>query len=396
MRRSILWAEVFAEAEDSENEGNVIQQDIIKIKKTNLSKSKPSKGISQFLVSTEEAMMSAPLKPHHSNLPEDELKAIKELALLQKQRKITIKPNDKDGGQSVMDTPDYIEKMEKHLNAMVIDEQGLEQKYYEPSGPIEVSRDYGIIQNFLEKSAEEGIISKKDAINLLPEEPREARLYGMPKTHKGIKQGETLPDCRPVVAGSGSNTESISLAIDLEAKHMVPKLDSYWQDTPHALRDIRNENEKGPQPHNTIPVTMDVVGMYNNIGHEEGMKAFRDALNSAQFCPNPVLPTEFLMTLLRFVLTMNVFIFNGSFYHQLWGTAMGTRVAPTYACIFMGFLEISMLGAWMGTKLRMYRRYIDDGFFLWDGTEKELIQFIQHCNNFHPSSHLSIVLSQNL
>ena len=33
----------------------------------------------------------------------------------------------------------------------------------------------------------------------------------------------------------------------------------------------------------------------------------------------------------------------------------------------------------------MYRRYIDDGFFLWDGTEEELKQFIQHCNNFHPT-----------
>ena len=63
---------------------------------------------------------------------------------------------------------------------------------------------------------------------------------------------------RPVVAVSGSNTENISFAIDREAKEMVPKLDSYWQDTPHALRDIKEENDKGPQPPNTIPVTMDI------------------------------------------------------------------------------------------------------------------------------------------
>ena len=44
-----------------------------------------------------------------------------------------------------------------------------------------------------------------------------------------------------------------------------------------------------------------------------------------------------------------------------------------------------MLGAWAGTNLRMYRRYIDDGFFLWDGTEEELKEFIQHCNSFHPT-----------
>ena len=131
-----------------------------------------------------------------------------------------------------------------------------------------------------------------------------------------------------------NNTELISLAIYKEAKLMVPKIDSYWQDTPHALRDIQKESENGPQPSNTIPVTMDVVGMYNNIGHDEGMKSFQEALNNSKFRPNPVFPTASLMILLSFVLTMNVFIFNGYYFHQLWGTAMGTRVSPTYVPFF--------------------------------------------------------------
>ena len=131
---------------------------------------------------------------------------------------------------------------------------------------------------------------------------------------------------------------------------MVPKLDSYWQDTPHALRDIEDENKKGPQPKNTIPVTMDVVSLYTNIDPKGGMDAFREALDNPKFRPNPILPTDILMTLLLFVLTMNVFIFYSSYYLQLWGTAMGTRVAPTYACIFMGALEVALLAAWVGTK----------------------------------------------
>ena len=46
---------------------------------------------------------------------------------------------------------------------------------------------------------------------------------------------------------------------------MVPKLDSYWQDTPHALRDLKEENRKGPQPDNAILVTADVVGLYSKL-----------------------------------------------------------------------------------------------------------------------------------
>ena len=77
---------------------------------------------------------------------------------------------------------------------------------------------------------------------------------------------------------------------------MVPKLDSYWQDTPHTLRDLEEENKRGPQPANAILVTADVVSLYTNIPQEESMEVFRQALNSSRFRPDPKLPTEFLMS----------------------------------------------------------------------------------------------------
>jgi hypothetical protein len=64
---------------------------------------------------------------------------------------------------------------------------------------------------------------------------------------------------------------------------------------------------------------------------------------------------------------------------------MGTRVAPSFACIFMGWLEAGLLEAWTGTAVRMWRRYIDDIFFIWYGTEEELKEFMQHCNSVHPT-----------
>ena len=84
-----------------------------------------------------------------------------------------------------------------------------------------------------------------------------------------------------------------------------------------------------------------------------------------------------------FVLLFNVFIFNNQHFLQLIGTAMGTRVAPTFACIFMGWLETLILATWMGTQPHLWRRYIDDIFFLWYGTEEELLRFIEHCNKSH-------------
>ena len=47
------------------------------------------------------------------------------------------------------------------------------------------------------------------------------------------------------------------------------------------------------------------------------------------------LPTEDIIKMAVFVLKNNLFEFNEKFYKQISGTAIGTKVAPSYACIFM-------------------------------------------------------------
>ena len=49
--------------------------------------------------------------------------------------------------------------------------------------------------------------------------------------------------------------------------------------------------------------------------------------------------TGWLKKLLELLLYKNVFRFNDNFYIQKQGTAMGTKMAPAYANIFMGALE---------------------------------------------------------
>ena len=61
-----------------------------------------------------------------------------------------------------------------------------------------------------------------------------------------------------------------------------------------------------------------------------------------------------------------------------------TRAAPTFACLFMAAVEIVSLTEWKGIQPRLYKRYIDDIFFLWNGTEAQLIEFINYLNSFHP------------
>jgi hypothetical protein len=53
-------------------------------------------------------------------------------------------------------------------------------------------------------------------------------------------------------------------------------------------------------------------------------------------------PTECLVQLLTLVLKHSNFTFNGEHFLQINGTAMGTKMAPSFASIFMGKLEYNM------------------------------------------------------
>ena len=62
---------------------------------------------------------------------------------------------------------------------------------------------------------------------------------------------------------------------------------------------------------------------------------------------------------------------------------MGTKMAPTYANLFMGHLEEQMLEE-TTLKPLIWFRFIDDIFFLWTFGEIKLQQFYELCNNFNP------------
>ena len=51
------------------------------------------------------------------------------------------------------------------------------------------------------------------------------------------------------------------------------------------------------------------------------------------------------MEMLEFVLSNNYFGFGSDMFKQIEGTAIGTKMAPPYACIFMDKLETRMLAS---------------------------------------------------
>ena len=74
--------------------------------------------------------------------------------------------------------------------------------------------------------------------------------------------------------------------------------------------------------------------------------------------------------------------FNKNHFLQIAGTAMGTRVAPTYANIFMSDFENRHVYTYDKQPL-LWVRFIDDIFLVWTHGESELNKFITHLNSVH-------------
>ena len=87
-------------------------------------------------------------------------------------------------------------------------------------------------------------------------------------------------------------------------------------------------------------MTVDVSSLYTNIKHEEGIEALKSWLIKNGTNREK---SEFIGTLAKLVLTSNYFTFNGKMYLQKQGTAMGTRMAPNYAKIFMHSVKQEIL-----------------------------------------------------
>ena len=64
---------------------------------------------------------------------------------------------------------------------------------------------------------------------------------------------------------------------------------------------------------------------------------------------------------------------------------MGSKLGPSYACLFMGHQETFIMQQYTGPKPNLYIRYIDDIFCTSSLSNDDLNNFFDFCNDFHPS-----------
>ena len=320
----------------------------------------PVTSLELFIRQNEMDLLSHGIPPtKFHNLSKGEKLAIKTLS---SNKNIIIKPADKGGAVVVQDILDYINEGIRQLS---------DTKFY-----IETQEDLTHqhtldINAFLKTMSESKEIDDKCYEYLYVSKERTSLFYMLPKIHKKPKN----PPGRPIVSGNGCPTERISQFVDFFLQPTVRLLPSYVQDTTHFLTKLDN---LGDIPPGSFLVTMDVSSLYTNIPNKEGIEAAKLALIKAGhhgFKPSILN----LCTLLEKVLTMNNFDFAGRHFLQVGGTAMGTKVAPSFANTFMGWFEDQFVYTYPKQPL-LWIRYIDDIFQIWTHGIEEFRKFEKHLN----------------
>ena len=137
---------------------------------------------------------------------------------------------------------------------------------------------------------------------------------------------------------------------------------------------------------------MDVTSRYTNTPQEERINTVCRAYEAFYKNDTPI-PTNSLRGLLRLILQENSFQFNGKNCLQTHGNAMGTKVAVSFANIFISAVETEIIDK---SKIKPlgWKRYIDDVISLWDTTREGIDQFILVANRHHPTIHFTAEISE--
>ena len=139
---------------------------------------------------------------------------------------------------------------------------------------------------------------------------------------------------RPIVGGPNSPTQGISSLLEKVLTPIVSCLKTYVKDDWEFIRKLPSHVD-----YPCVLASRDVVNLYTSIPHDLGLEALSYWIDKKPNLIPERFTKAFILEAASFVLSNNNFQFDIYMFLQLVGTAMGTKFAPPYACLSVGYLE---------------------------------------------------------
>ena len=295
------------------------------------------------------------------NITKEEAKAIQEL---KRDKDRVLLTTDKGVSMVVMDKEEYIQKSEELLHQPTYKEL--------PSDPTTKHKNRLI--SILKNIKSEGGIDNTTYKRLYPTGAGSPKYYGLPKIHK---QGVPL---RPIVSNRGSVTYESAKELAKILKPLVGKSPHHLQNNKDFLDSIKDIKIT---PEECI-MSYDVSALFTSIPIEPAINIIEKHLKEDRNLHSRTnMKIQHIISLLIFCLNNSYFSFQGRFYQQTEGAAMGSPISPIVAYLFMEDLEVQAIRT-SPTPPLLWKRFVDDTFTI--VKKGDGISFLQHLN-FHPQQH---------
>ena len=202
---------------------------------------------------------------------------------------------------------------------------------------------------------------------LSPEE-----LTSIPEFHAIPKVHKTPWKLRPIIPSHSWVTKKASEVCDFALRAFHAKWFPWVVD---STREVIRRVEKHTilRTEEVWLVTGDVESFYTNVSVASTIDTLRQAMHSVE--SQGGVDMAAIADLAEVVMSTNCFGFNGTWYHQEQGIAMGTPCAPSFANVNLGLKEVlipEIVEAGGQSGLILYLRYIDDIFLVFKGNRTAL------------------------
>ena len=297
-----------------------------------------------------------------SHLPtKNALRKYRVLNKLRNNKDILTTRSDKENGVVILDRRFYMSKIYDIVND--------KSKFLKLSSDATL-RSEGKLQRLLRILKNKGFFTKEQYDNIYPCGSQPARIYGTPKTHKLRSPTDTLTFC-PTVSSIGSYNYNLAKFLTDMLDPVIPT-EYCAKDSFSYCKEVQEVSSS-----NKFMISYDVCSLFTSIPLKETIDIAVNLIFDKY--PDLKITRQELKKLFEFATSGTHFLFDGSYYDQIDGVAMGSPLGPVLANLFMGFHEKRWLDQFQFCDVLLYRRYVDDIICLFN-SEQDADEFFKFLN----------------
>ena len=223
--------------------------------------------------------------------------------------------------------------------------------------------------SILKSIKSEGGMTEEVYKRLYPTGAGSPKFYGLPKIHKS---GIPL---RPIVSSIGTVTYQTSKEVARILKPLVGR-------SPHHVKNTQDfiDNIKGIHlGQDQCMMSYDVKALFTSVPTTKAIIIIKQLLEQDQDLQlRTSLSIENIISLLEFCITSTYFSFNGKFYEQVEGAAMGSPLSPIVANLYMESFEVEALRSAPHPPY-LWKRFVDDPFTILQSSQRD--GFLEYLNS---------------